>query len=125
MIDYDELYAESERIRTKRKALKDEEAQLAEKARMIQHTLKRHEMSLAEGKQSDECKKLREENQRLMGMLAVLYRNTNATTYRAIGEHLGVSGCRARQVVDKQLKRLRTIKSQMETEERRKAGGFA
>lgn len=104
MSDIDELISERKKVREAEKELT---AQIkAERARLSAERKQSKRTSAVAGAAVDEWKKLKSENARLRGMIAVLLKDTGLT-YKHIGEKLYCSPGRARQIVERLLRQLR------------------
>jgi len=104
MSDIDKLTAERERVRETEKELtaqiKSERTRLSAKRKQSKAT------NAVAGVTVDEWKKLKSENTRLRGIVAVLLKDTG-TTYKQLGEKLYCSPTRAREIVERALRQLR------------------
>jgi len=97
----DEMIVEREEMRAKEKQLTAEI--IAERRRLLDESKKMVEKSNIG---SESYHALRSENARLRELLALLKR-ADGSTYKAVGEMLGVSAGRAKQLIDKHLRILR------------------
>jgi len=97
----DEMIVEREEMRAEEKQLTAEIK--AERQRLLDESKKMVEKSNIS---SESYQSLRSENARLRELLALLKR-ADGSTYKAVGEMLGVSAGRAKQLIDKHMRILR------------------
>ena len=99
-----------------------EKAGLIAETEILKSKIKAERFNLSRARRNDSSiemesyKELRAENSKLKGMISTIGR-ANGDTYKKIGEMIGVSPERARQIIEAQLRRFRGDAAKYECEE--------
>ncbi len=118
-INHDEIDAEILKLQEQRRLGKNNDQRLSMDIRKLQNILKKDERESISGVKINEYKILQEENKRLRGMLAIMFRNDNSATFKAVGDYIGVSPTRASSVIHQQMRALGYLEHKMQNAERK------